>query len=72
MPLSIFNRLDIGEIQPSSITLKGVKEDVLIKIDKFIFPFNFIILDMEEDREIPLILGRTFIEIEKVMIDVQK
>ena len=47
-------------------------EDVLVKVDKFIFLDDFIGLDMEEDREIPIILGRPFLAIGKVMIDVQK
>ena len=47
-------------------------EDVLVKVDKFIFLDDFIVLDMEEDREIPIILGRPFLAIGKVMIDVQK
>ena len=47
-------------------------EDVLVKVDKFIFPKNFIVLDMEEDKEIPIILGRLYLAIGRAMIDVQK
>ena len=47
-------------------------EYVLIKVDKFIFPVNFIMLDMEEDMEIPNILGRSFLATGRAMIDVQK
>ena len=47
-------------------------EDVLVKVDKFIFPTDFIVLDMEEDKEIPIILGRPFLATDKAMIDVQK
>ena len=50
----------------------GVIEDVLVKVDKFIFPANFIVIDMEEDKEIPIILGRPFIETGRAMINVQK
>ena len=35
---------------------RGVIEDMLGKVDKFIFRVDFIVLDMEEDREIPIIL----------------
>ena len=45
---------------------------MLVKVDKFIFPTNLIVLDMEEDKEIPIILGRPFLETGKVIIDVQK
>ena len=47
-------------------------EDVLVKVDKFIFPANFIVLDMEEDKEIPIILGRPFLPTGRAMIDVHK
>ena len=47
-------------------------EDVLVKVDKFIFPADFTVLDMEEDKEIPIILGRPFLATSRVMIDVQR
>ena len=47
-------------------------EDVLVKVDKFIFSVDFIILDMEEDKEIPIILGRLFLASGRAMIDVQR
>ena len=47
-------------------------EDVLVKVDKFIFPTNFIVLDMEEDKEIPIILGRPFLATSGALNDVQK
>ena len=82
MPLSIFIRLGLGEVRPTMVTLQladrslkhpwGVIEDVLVKVDKFIFPADFIVLDMEEDKEIPIILGRPFLATGKAMIDVQK
>ena len=82
MPLSIFRRLGLGEARQTTVTLqlvyrslkhpKGVIEDVLVKVDKFIFPAYFIVLDMEEDKEIPIILGRPFLATGRVMIDVQR
>ena len=47
-------------------------EDVLVKVDKFIFLSNFIVLDMEEDKEILIMLGRPFLATGRAMIDVQK
>ncbi|XP_024027706.1 uncharacterized protein LOC112093458 [Morus notabilis] len=80
MPLSIFRKLELGEITPTTISLqladrsltypKGIIEDVLVKIDKFIFPVDFVVLDMEEDQEIPIILGRPFLATGKALIDV--
>jgi len=37
-----------------------VVEDVLVKVDKFIFPVNFVVMDMEEDEEVSLILDKPF------------
>lgn len=51
---------------------RGVVDDVLIKVDKFIFPADFIVLDMEEDRETPLILGLPFLATGRTLIDVQQ
>ncbi|XP_038896238.1 uncharacterized protein LOC120084516 [Benincasa hispida] len=82
MPLSIFKKLDIDEAMPTMITLqladrsiklpKGQIEDVLVQVDKFIFPADFVILDYEADREIPIILGRPFLATGRALIDVQK
>ena len=47
-------------------------EDVLVKVDKFIFLADFILLDMEKDKEIPIILGRPFLATRRAMIDVQR
>ncbi|KAL8511912.1 hypothetical protein ACS0TY_018378 [Phlomoides rotata] len=50
---------------------RGIVEDVLVKVDKFIFLVDFVVLDMVEDRDIPLILGRPFLAIGGAMIDVR-
>ena len=47
-------------------------EDVLVKIDKFIFPTDFIVLDMEEDSEMPLSLGKPFLATGRALINVQQ
>ena len=51
---------------------EGVIEDVLVKVGKFVFPVDFIILDIEEDSQVPLLLGRPFLAIEATLIDMQK
>ena len=71
MPLSIYNRLKLGEAKHTTVTLQladrslvhslGIVEDVLVKVGKFILPADFIILDMEEDERIPIILERPFL-----------
>ena len=45
----------------SMAQLKGILEDVLVKVGKFIFPVDFVVIDIEEDKQIPLLLGRPFL-----------
>ena len=49
-----------------------VIEDMLVKVDKFIFPVDFVVLDFEADRTCPLILGRPFLNTGKALIDVHE
>ena len=82
MPLSVYNRLKLGQAKPTTVMLQmadrslshpyGIVEDVLVKVGKFIFPADFIILDMEEDEKIPIIMGRPFLATGRALIDVQK
>ncbi|GJT65658.1 putative reverse transcriptase domain-containing protein [Tanacetum coccineum] len=51
---------------------KGIVENVLVGIGKFVFPVDFIILDMPEDINVPLILGRPFLSTSHAKIDVFK
>ncbi|KAJ9541698.1 hypothetical protein OSB04_028204 [Centaurea solstitialis] len=81
MPLTLFRKLELGKVQSTNITLQladrtikypyGVIEDVLVKVDRFYFPVDFVVLDMEEDRHIPLILGRPFLATGRALIDVE-
>ena len=82
MPYSVAKKLCLGEITPTTVTLQmadrtlakpgGIIEDVLVKVGKFIFPTDFIILDMEEDSQVPLLLGRPFLATGAALIDMQK
>ncbi|GKB43869.1 reverse transcriptase domain-containing protein [Tanacetum coccineum] len=49
---------------------RGIVENVLIKVNKFVLPIDFVILDMLEDSRIPIILGRPFLATARAMIDV--
>ncbi|XP_062103876.1 uncharacterized protein LOC133814993 [Humulus lupulus] len=81
MPLSVFKKLGVGEVKPMTITLqladcsltypRGIIEDVLVKVHKFILPADFVVLDMEEDQEIPIIIGFPFLATGCALIDVQ-
>ena len=82
MPYSMMQKLGLDEPKPTNVSLqlvdrsitypKGVLEDVLVKVGKFIFPIDFIVLDMEEDLEVPLILRRPFLATGRALIDVQR
>ncbi|CAN6686569.1 unnamed protein product [Malus baccata var. baccata] len=81
MPYSVFQKLGEGELKPTFVSLQladrsvtyhlGILEDVIIKVDKFYLPADFIVLDMEEDKEVPLILGRSFMATAQTLIDVE-
>ena len=58
---------DITLAQP-----EGILEDVLIKVGKFIFPVNFVVIDIEEDKQVSLLLGRSFLATGAAFIDVKK
>ena len=45
----------------SMAQLEGVLEDVLVKVGKFIFPMDFVVIKMEEDTQVLLLLGRPFL-----------
>ena len=81
-PLSVVKRLCLGELTPIAMTLYmedrtlaqpgGILEDVLIKVGKFIFPVDFVAIDIEEDKKVLLLLGRPFVAIGATLIDVKK
>ncbi|XP_057426049.1 uncharacterized protein LOC130719437 [Lotus japonicus] len=82
MPLTMFERLDLGEVTPTMLSLQmadrslktpyGIVEDVMVRVDKYVFPVGFVVLDMEEAEKIPLILGRPFLATGRAKIDVDK
>ena len=80
IPLSIFHKLGIREeLKPSIASLHlvdhsiwyalGIIEDILVKVGKFYFPADFLVLEMGEDSKIPTILGRPFLVTGKAFID---
>ncbi|XP_038885957.1 uncharacterized protein LOC120076260 [Benincasa hispida] len=64
IPLSIFKHLNVGQLTPTTVTFQladrslvhpeGKLKDVLVTIDKFILPADFIILDYEADKDVPI------------------
>ncbi|GJR18875.1 DNA-directed DNA polymerase [Tanacetum coccineum] len=80
MPYTMYKKLRLGEPKATRMSLeladrsiqylRGIIENVLIKVDKFVLPKYFLILDMPEDSRVPIILGRPFLATSRAMIDV--
>ncbi|GKB26771.1 reverse transcriptase domain-containing protein, partial [Tanacetum coccineum] len=80
MPLSIWKNLSLPDLTPTRMTLelanqsitypKGLAEDVFVKVGKFHFPTDFVVVDFEVDPRVPLILGRSFLRTSRALIDV--
>nr|GEX00263.1 reverse transcriptase domain-containing protein [Tanacetum cinerariifolium] len=82
MPLSMWNKLSLPELTPTLMTLEladrlisrpiDVVEDVYVKVGKFHFPVDFVVVDFDADPRVPLILRRSFLKTGKALIDVFK
>ncbi|GJU78982.1 zinc knuckle CX2CX4HX4C containing protein [Tanacetum coccineum] len=82
MPFSVYKRLGIGNLETIKMNIelannskcipKGIVRNLLIKIDKFILPIDFIILDILEDFRMPVILGRPLLATARAKVDVLK
>jgi hypothetical protein len=83
LPYSVYLKLGLGELKPTTATLqladrslkrpRGILEDVLIKVDKFYFPVDFMVIDTEPVHDvvsrIPVILGRPFLATANALIN---
>ncbi|XP_075082770.1 uncharacterized protein LOC142166899 [Nicotiana tabacum] len=79
MPLSIYKKLGIHQRRPASILLQvanrtvkrssGILDDVLVQVEKFVFPADFVIVDCQVDEEIPIIMGRPYLATGRALID---
>nr|GEU35886.1 hypothetical protein [Tanacetum cinerariifolium] len=80
IPFSMYKRLGMGKLEPINMVIemadntksipKGIVKNLLIKIDKFIFPIDFVILDMIEDFRIPIILGRPLLAMAHANVEI--
>ncbi|GJX01046.1 reverse transcriptase domain-containing protein [Tanacetum coccineum] len=80
MPLSVWEKLSLPDLTPTHMTLelanrsvaypKGVAEDVFVKVGKFYFPADFVVVDYDVDPRVPLILRRPFLRTTRALIDV--
>ncbi|KAK8705121.1 hypothetical protein V6N13_048729 [Hibiscus sabdariffa] len=82
MPKSVFMKLGMRVARPTTVFLQlvdrshvrpeGKVEDLLVKVGKFVFPADFLILDCEADDKAPIILGRPFLSTGRFIIDCEK
>lgn len=83
MPISVAIACGIhGDLKPTRISIqlanksvvkpKSIIKNVLVRVGKFIIPVDFIVVDIEKDRDIPLIFGRLFLAMGDVMIGVME
>ena len=83
MPSSIYHSLNMGPLKETNVVIqlvdrsvvypKGVLEDILVQVDKLVFPADFYVLDMEEghsSKSVPILLGRPFVKTARTKIDV--
>ena len=85
LPYSMYKQLGLGELKPTNITLslvdrsmkipKGIVEDVLVKVDNFYYPVDFVVLYTEPMAEstyqVPIILGMPFLATANAIINCQ-
>nr|GEX70551.1 DNA-directed DNA polymerase [Tanacetum cinerariifolium] len=79
MPLFIWKQLSLLKLTPTRMTIeladrsitrpKGVAEDVFVKVGKFHFPTDFVVVDFEADPRVPLILGRSFLRTGHMLVN---
>nr|GEY30432.1 hypothetical protein [Tanacetum cinerariifolium] len=80
MPLFVWNKLSLPKLTPTLMTLElayqsisrpiGAVEDVFVKVGKFHFPVDFIVVDFDVDPRVPLILGRSFLKTGRALIEI--
>ncbi|XP_021731497.1 uncharacterized protein LOC110698386 [Chenopodium quinoa] len=80
IPFLVYQKLNVGSLSPTNITLQlvdrstklpiGKVEDIPLRVSKFTFLVDFYVLEMDEDERIPIILGRPLIATSKTIINV--
>jgi len=80
MPLSLYKKLKLPDLTPTTMIIQladrsirrptGILEDILVYVGKIVIPCDFIVIDMDESSQLPIILGRSFLIIVGALIDV--
>ncbi|GJX61789.1 reverse transcriptase domain-containing protein [Tanacetum coccineum] len=82
MTYSLYAKLSLETLKPTKMSVRladrsfqypvGIAKNMLVEVGKFIFPADFVILEMEEDSKVPLILGRPFLYTADAIIRVKQ
>ncbi|GKB47165.1 reverse transcriptase domain-containing protein, partial [Tanacetum coccineum] len=82
MPYSLYPKLSLKTLKPTKMSVRlvdrsfrypvGICENMLVEVGKFIFPADFVIIEMEEDSKVPLILGKPFLHTTDAVIRVKQ
>ncbi|GJY96411.1 reverse transcriptase domain-containing protein [Tanacetum coccineum] len=82
IPYSLYAKLSLETLKPTKMSVRladrsfqypvGIAKNMLVEVDKFTFPVDFVILEMEEDNKVPLILGRPFLHTADAVIQVKQ
>ncbi|GJU87706.1 reverse transcriptase domain-containing protein [Tanacetum coccineum] len=82
MPYSLYSKLSLETLKPTKMSVRladrsfqypvGIAENMLVKVGKFTFPADFVILEMKEDSKVPFILGRPFFHTADAVIQVKQ
>nr|GEY26676.1 reverse transcriptase domain-containing protein [Tanacetum cinerariifolium] len=82
IPYSLYAKLSLKTLKPTKMIVRladrsfqypvGIAKNMLVKVGKFTFPVDFVILEMDEDSKVPLILGRLFLHTTDAVIRVKK
>ncbi|GKC36968.1 reverse transcriptase domain-containing protein [Tanacetum coccineum] len=82
IPYSLYEKLYLKTLMPTKMSVRladrsfqypvGIVENMLVEVGKFTFSADFVILEMKEDRKVPLILGRPFLHTANAVIRVKQ
>ncbi|CAM8987406.1 unnamed protein product [Rhodiola kirilowii] len=82
MPYYLYAKLNLGDLYPTNISIcladrscrlpKGILKDVPVRVKNIYIPADFIVLEISEDTDIPIILGRPFLYTARVVIDMNR
>ncbi|KAL7603563.1 hypothetical protein Lser_V15G19103 [Lactuca serriola] len=82
IPYSFYQKLNIQKMKATKMTIhmanrsvthpRGIVEDILVKIGKFVFLVDFVLMDMKEDVNVLIILGRPLLNTTRALVDVSE